>query len=39
MQELVYRTMPLMDNREDIFGEQIILDENDNIKGRLKECF
>jgi PHP family Zn ribbon phosphoesterase len=36
MQELVYRTMPLMDNREDIFGEQIILDENDNIKGRLK---
>jgi len=36
MQELVYKAMPSMENREDIFGEQIILDEKDNVKGKLK---
>lgn len=36
MQEIVYASMPLIDNREDIFGEQIIMDERDNVKGRFK---
>ena len=29
----IYNSLPVMQNREDIFGKQIILDENDNITG------
>jgi len=36
MQELVYRALPDMKNREEIFGQQIIMDENDNITGKLE---
>lgn len=36
MQEYVYANMKEMENREDIFGEQIIMDENDEIKGKNK---
>ena len=33
LQELVYENLPTLDNRVDIFGEQIIVDEKDVIKG------
>ncbi|NSW89158.1 MAG: PHP domain-containing protein [Firmicutes bacterium] len=36
MQDVVYKAMPPLENREDIFGEQIIVDENDNIRKKLK---
>lgn len=36
VQETVYSALPPLENREDIFGQQIILDENDNVKGCLK---
>lgn len=36
MQETVYAALPPLENREDIFGRQMIMDEHDNIKGRLK---
>ena len=31
MQKIVYEALPDMKNREDIFGQQLIMDENDNI--------
>ncbi|MDP4179861.1 MAG: PHP domain-containing protein [Bacillota bacterium] len=33
MQEIVYKALPSLKNREDIFGRQIIYDENDDEKG------
>lgn len=36
MQDYVYDNMKDMENREDIFGEQIIMDEKDEIKGKNK---
>lgn len=36
MQEVVYKALPDMDNREDIFGQQLIMDEEDNVKRHLK---
>lgn len=36
IQEKVYVKLPEMDNREDIFGRQYIIDEDDNITGYLK---
>lgn len=33
MQDLVYKALPDMKNREDIFGRQLLMDENDNIRG------
>ena len=37
MQNYVYSNMKDMENREDIFGEQIIMDENDEIIGKNKK--
>jgi PHP family Zn ribbon phosphoesterase len=37
MQELVYKALPKINNREDIFGRQLILDENDGIKGEVQQ--
>lgn len=31
MQEIVYKALPDLKNREDIFGQQIIMDGNDNV--------
>ncbi len=31
MQELVYSRLPQLKNREDIFGEQLVLDQNDQL--------
>ncbi|AUG56518.1 PHP domain-containing protein [Acetivibrio saccincola] len=31
LQEIVYNYLPDIKNREDIFGEQIVMDENDNV--------
>lgn len=31
MQEIVYNALPDMKNREDIFGQQLVIDENDNV--------
>ncbi len=36
MQEKVYAALPPMENREDIFGAQYIMDEEDNITENLK---
>ncbi|HOQ36855.1 MAG TPA: PHP domain-containing protein [Acetivibrio sp.] len=36
MQEIVYNALPDVENREDIFGQQVMMDEEDNIKGYLK---
>lgn len=36
MQDIVYSALPDMENREDIFGEQLIIDEKDNITGYCK---
>jgi len=36
MQDYVYSNMKDMDNREEIFGEQLIMDENDEIIGKNK---
>jgi hypothetical protein len=33
VQAEVYRALPPIDNREDIFGQQLVMDENDNITG------
>ncbi|HEY9060192.1 MAG TPA: PHP domain-containing protein [Pseudobacteroides sp.] len=35
MQEIIYENLPPIKNREDIFGRQIIFDENDNETGTL----
>ncbi len=35
VQEKVYEALPEIRNREDIFGCQLIMDENDNITGRI----
>ncbi|HOJ10460.1 MAG TPA: PHP domain-containing protein [Clostridiales bacterium] len=35
MQEKVYKVLPQVKNRPEIFGEQLIMDENDNIIGQL----
>ncbi len=34
--EYIQSLMPALDNREDIFGRQLIMDENDNITGHEK---
>ena len=31
MQRLVYGLLPNIKNREDVFGKQIVMDENDNV--------
>lgn len=36
MQEVVYSALPNLENREDIFGQQIVMDENDNQIRTLK---
>ena len=36
LQETVYASLPPIDNREDIFGSQYIMDEEDNITENLK---
>ena len=36
MQEIVYNALPDIENREDIFGQQIMMDEEDNISGYQK---
>jgi PHP family Zn ribbon phosphoesterase len=36
MQNIVYNALPDIENREDIFGQQIVMDEEDNITGYLK---
>jgi len=33
MQHIVYESLPALKNREDIFGQQLIMDSNDDIKG------
>lgn len=33
MQDIIYKALPGLKNREEIFGQQIVMDENDNIKG------
>lgn len=35
MQEIVFKALPDIPNREDIFGEQLIMDEEDEITGRV----
>jgi len=35
MQHIVYEALPDLKNREDIFGKQLIMDSNDDIKGRV----
>lgn len=35
VQEKVYASLPQMENREDIFGSQLIMDENDRVIGKL----
>jgi PHP family Zn ribbon phosphoesterase len=37
MQELVYKALPPLENREEIFGQQIIMDEGDNVVRHLKQ--
>lgn len=32
MQEKVYEALPPLENREDIFGQQLVMDEEDNIR-------
>jgi PHP family Zn ribbon phosphoesterase len=36
MQETVYRALPYMLNRADIFGQQLIIDKQDNITGTME---
>ena len=31
LQDMVYNSLPDIKNREDIFGEQIVMDEEDNV--------
>jgi PHP family Zn ribbon phosphoesterase len=33
MQHIVYEALPDLENREDIFGQQLIMDKDDNTKG------
>jgi len=35
MQKKVYNSLPLMKNRSDIFGEQLVIDQQDNVTGYL----
>lgn len=37
MQEIVHNALPKIDNREEIFGQQVIMDEDDNITGYFKQ--
>lgn len=37
MQEIVYGSMPYMPNREDIFGQQLLLDKDDSIVGSAEQ--
>ncbi len=37
MQQFVYDALPPIENRADIFGQQIIMDENDRLKGHVKQ--
>lgn len=37
MQEKVYGSMPYMPNRADIFGQQLLLDRNDNVVGSVEQ--
>lgn len=36
MQEVVYKALPKLENREDVFGPQLIMDSNDCILGHVK---
>lgn len=36
IQDIVYNSLPDMENREDIFGQQLIMDNEDNIKGKVE---
>ncbi|MCX7921639.1 MAG: PHP domain-containing protein [Clostridia bacterium] len=36
MQDIVYKALPALENREDVFGQQLIMDEEDNIVGQSK---
>lgn len=36
IQKKVYRSLPDMENREDIYGTQLVMNEEDRITGRLK---
>jgi len=35
MQHIVYEALPDLKNREDIFGEQLVMDSNDDIRGHV----
>lgn len=35
-QKVVYAHLPRFENREDIFGEQLVMDDSDNITGRME---
>lgn len=37
VQRIVYKALPGIDIREDIFGRQLIFDEDDEIKGKIKQ--
>jgi len=37
MQSIVNKALPKMENREDIFGQQIIMDEDDNVIGNYNQ--
>lgn len=37
VQERIYESLPDIANRADIFGDQLVMDEEDNIKGSLKQ--
>ncbi|OPZ90539.1 MAG: hypothetical protein BWY74_02286 [Firmicutes bacterium ADurb.Bin419] len=37
MQSIVNKTLPQIENREDIFGQQIIMDEEDNVIGNYNQ--
>jgi PHP family Zn ribbon phosphoesterase len=36
-QDLIYESLPDIDNREDLFGSQLIFNNNDEVTGRLKK--
>lgn len=37
MQEIVYDALPGLPNREDIFGQQLVMDEQDRIVGKVEQ--
>lgn len=36
VQDAIYASLPPFENREDIFGSQLVMDENDSVKGKIK---